>query len=193
VRISRKANPPFAAFQNFDSGQVLRRGPKILFLDQQTFQKSDRTGLKVGSRASATLRDGDLLFQSETLVRRYLELDEYFEEATDDQIDDLLSHEAFASTDREAFRDLADRPSRRKITSILRRGILDKVPSQKIVRTGREKFKLHIETTVVDGEHRIVVPQEKKAVKQLLRLLDDDLLESTLTDAKYQVTSKRRI
>jgi len=192
VEISKRANPFTVAFQNFDGGQVLRRGHRILFLDQKTFQKSERTGLKIGTKVSAVLRGSDLLFQSEVLVRRYLELDEYFEEATDDEIDDLLSHDAFAPSDHQAFMDLADWPSRRKITSILRRGILDKVPPETIAQTGRE-FRVEVETTVVDGQRRIVVPHEKKAIKRLLRLLDDDLLESPLTDSKYQVTSKRKL
>jgi hypothetical protein len=39
---------------------------------------------------------------------------------------------------------------------------------------------------------RIVVPEDKKELKRLLRLLDDDLLESELTGQKYEVNSKRR-
>lgn len=179
-------------FQNFNAGQVLRRGIFHLFLDRNTFQKSDRTGLKVGNKVSAVLRDGDLLFQSEHLVRRYLELDPFFRDATDDEITELLSHPALAPTDRQEFIDTADRWMRRKTTSIRERGILDAVPVSRIVQTGRD-FDLEVEVERVDGKDRIVIPQEKKEIKRLLRLLDDDLLESGLTDARYQVSSKRKI
>jgi hypothetical protein len=179
-------------FQNFNAGQVLRRGFLYLFLDRDTFQKSDRTGLKVGNKVSAVLRDGDLLFQSEHLVRRYLELDPFFRDATDEEITELLSHSALAPTDREEFIDTADRWIRRKTTSIRERGILDAVPVSKIVETGRD-FDLEVEVRQVDGENRIVIPTDKKEIKRLLRLLDDDLLESGLTDARYQVSSKRKI
>lgn len=192
IALSGNPNPPLMAFQNFDAGQVLHRGFRFLLLDRETFQRSDRTGLKIGSKVSAVLRDGDLLFQSEFLVRRYLELDTFFRDATDEEIGDLLSHTAFAPSDRAAFIDHADRWIRRKTTSIVERGILDEVPVDKIVQIGRE-FELTVQTTTIDGQAKIVIPEDKQAIKRLLRLLDDDLLDSPLTDAKYQVSSKRKI
>lgn len=60
------------------------------------------------------------------------------------------------------------------------------------VDTGRE---LNIELWIadVDGIEKIVIPEGKQDLKNLLRLLDEDLLESLLTETRYQVSSKCRI
>ena len=60
-----------------------------------------------------------------------------------------------------------------------------------IIEVGRSKFGLSIELDEENG--KLVVPSSKREFKKLLRLLNDDLLESPLTQAKYETNSKRRI
>jgi hypothetical protein len=185
-------NPRQIIFQSFNAGQVLRRSVKYLFLGAETFQRSDRVGLRIDEKVTAVIEDGNLYFQSEDLVRRYLELDAYFQEATDEDIGKLLQHPSIAPAKADVVIDLADRWSRRKFTSIRERDILGKVPVSEIVKVGR-KFGVVVATKIVKGKKKIVFPDDKREMKALLRFLDEDLLESPLTDARYQVSSKRRI
>lgn len=179
-------------FQSFDARQVLERGGLTLLLDRDTFRRLETTGLVVGGKLTALLVGESLYFQSEHLVRRYLPLDDFFREATDEEIEKLLRSPVFAPTAMTDFLPLSDRWVRGKVTSILRRETLKKVPIQKITATGKV-YGVEVETRRIDGHRRIVVPREKAALKSLLRLLDDDLLTSQLTDLRYQVSSKRRL
>ena len=124
IQWTKRSGAEELAFQNFNSGQVLRRGSRFLFLDRDTFQESDRTGLRVDQKVSSVYRAGALYLQSETLVRRYLELDHIFKAATNEEIDILLADATFAPTRRQLFLDNADWWVRRKVTAIHQRAIL---------------------------------------------------------------------
>jgi hypothetical protein len=192
VQISNP-HPRLIVFQNFNAGQVVRRGGGFIFLDGKTFQRSDRTGLRIDDKSTAVFENGNLYFQSEHMVRRYLDLDAFFKAATDEEIAQLLEDPSFAPANAAVVSELADRWSRRKVTSIRMRGILGKVSVPDIVKVGRE-FKVNVITATVDGQMRIVFPEDdKKAMKALLRFLDDDLLRSPLTENRYQVSSKRKL
>lgn len=191
------SNPrPIAmVFQNFNSGQIVRRGGRFkryLLLEKGTFQNIDRNGLRLDDKATAVIDDGNLYFQSEHLVRRYLDLDSYFTDATDEEIESLLEDPAFVPTGHAVVINQADRWVRRKVTAIRKRAILNKVSVKEIVDVGKE-FGVNVATSRDDGQERIVFPQEKKQIKDFLRLLDEDLLRSPLTEARYQVSSKRKI
>jgi hypothetical protein len=55
----------------------------------------------------------------------------------------------------------------------------------------RHAARFSVELSVRDG--RLVLPRTKKELKLLLRLLDEDFLESTLSQTRYLANSKRRL
>ena len=61
---------------------------------------------------------------------------------------------------------------------------------QQVINVGKEIFGIELES--IDGK-KIKIPETKKDFKRLLKLLNDDLLESPLTDVKYETNSKRKI
>jgi hypothetical protein len=93
--------------------------------------------------------------------------------------------------DRAEFLAVVDRPIRVKIASVRRRRTLEE-HSAKEIRKAAQRFEFDVRTEGRGDQMRIVVPGDKKELKRLLRLLDDDLLESDLTGQKYEVNSKRR-
>ena len=58
------------------------------------------------------------------------------------------------------------------------------------VNVGNNKFNLQIR---LRDDGKLNIPANKKNFKRLLRLLNDDLLESPLTQEKYETNSKKRI
>lgn len=185
-------NPSRLLFQNFDARQVIQRTGFFLLLGDDTFRRVDNTGIVVGSKLSALRKDGALYFRSEHMVRRYLPLDPVFEAATDEEIEEFVQVPLFAPTSVSDFVEIADRWIRKKVTSIQRRGVLEKEPLPKIVKIAKG-FGVQVVTQKLNGEDKIVLPKDKKPLKALLRFLDDDLLVSRLTDTRYQVNSKRPI
>lgn len=185
-------HPRVIVFQNFNTGQVVRRGGGFIFVSGDTFQRSDRVGLRIDNKATAVFENGNLLFQSEHMVRRYLDLDAFFREATDEEIAQPLEEPAFAPAGTAVVSGLDGRWSRRKVTSIRTRGILSRVSVKEIVAVAQE-FDVKVVTATLSGQMRIVFPEEMKEIRILLRFLDDDLLRSPLTKNRYQVSSKRRL
>lgn len=178
-------------FQNFDSGQVLERRWSLV-QDGRVFRRAERTTLVVGRRVTAVMVGGDLYFRSEHLVRRYLDVDRLFAEATDQDVAAFLAQPQLAAPELEGVLAMADRWVRRKVTSILRRGVLAEVPVAEIRRVGAE-YDVAVEVVTTGGAERIAVPAARRELKRLLRLLDEDLLLSTLTGHRFEVNSKRRL
>jgi hypothetical protein len=179
-------------FQAVDSRQLLKRTRLSLILSHDVFSRNDRSGIVVRSSLTAVFRSGNLYFPAEPPVRRFLDLSQVFEEATGPQVQKFLRHPLFAVDDLEAVVALADTWTRRKIAAIERRRILESVPTQAVVKVGKE-FGLEVSTRRIDGKPVLVVPADKPRLKDLLRLLDQDFLRSPLTSDRFRVNSKRRL
>lgn len=182
---------PRMMFQNFDRRQVIE--PKGLWIvyDADLFRRLSQTGLAIGNHVTAVLDQGHLYLTSEHMVRRYLDLDLYFREATDEELDDFFTAPTLAVEDQPALEEMADRWIRTKIASIHRREILQRYSPQEI-KNAAAHFKLDYRIRGRGKSAQLVVPQDKKAFKDLLRFLNDDLLDSELTGQPYEVNSKRR-
>ncbi len=179
-------------FQSFDARQTITKKKWYLSLGQANFTRLETPGLAIGTKLSAVLTGGTLLFRSQHIVRRFLDVDEAFEVATNEQIGKLLAHSAFAHGDLADVLATADRWIRRKVASIERRGTLDRVTVDEIVMVADE-FKVEIDVITTNGTNQIKVPTEKKELKRLVRLLDEDLYVSPLTGDHFQANSKRKL
>ena len=179
-------------FQSFDARQTITKKKWYFTLGPANFTRLETPGLAIGTKLSAVLVGGTLLFRSQHIVRRFLEVDEAFEEATNEQIGKLLAHSAFAPGDLGDVLATADRWIRRKVASIERRRTLDRVTVDEIIRVAGE-FKVEINVVNKNGTNQIKVPTEKKDLKRLVRLLDEDLYVSPLTGDHFLANSKRKL
>lgn len=179
-------------FQAVDNRQLLKRSRLSILLSTDVFSKNEKSGLVVRSSLTAVCRSGDLYFPAEPPVRRFLDLSQQFTEATDPQVKKFLGHSIFAVDDQDAIVKFADKWTRKKIAAIEDRGILKNVPLQAVVRAGKQ-FGLNISTRGRGSERALVVPADKAHFKNLLRLLDQDFLASTITSDRFRANSKLRL
>lgn len=179
-------------FQSFDARQTITKSRRYLVLSTENFTRLEKPGIAIGSKLTAAFVGGTLLFQSQHLTRRFLEVDEAFEIATDDEIRSLLKHPTFATEDLDIVLATADHWTRRKITSIQRRRTLDRVEVSEIIEVARD-FEVEVEVITKNGNDQIGVPSDKKQLKRLVRLLDEDLYVSPLTGDRFQANSKRKL
>jgi hypothetical protein len=84
------------------------------------------------------------------------------------------------------FKALADQGIRKLVNAISKTNILDSYPVADIVTKAQS---LGLALQVQDG--KIVMPIDRKTVKQLLRFLDDGIYEASLTARRYVTNSKR--
>lgn len=190
--MSQNAKKRELIFQNFDSGNVLKRGTGFL-ARRERFDALEETAVALKDRITAYFDGKDLHFRSTNLVSRYLDLDQVFTEATDDQVKEFISDKRFLPADAAAFLQLSDGWIRRKVSVINSRKILDTVKISEIKRVA-EEFQVALETKIgPGGKEVIVLPTQKKDLKNLLRLFAQDLLQCTMTSDKFRVNSKARI
>lgn len=174
-------------FTTFDSRKIIKssRWKTILSYSEGTFTDIESKMIIIEEKIDALFKDSNLYFHSFANAKKIFGelVNEYYREATDEEVEEF-SNNLFESPIPVEFIDFI---SRKLIFGIIKEGI-PKV--QRVVQIGRDKFGIELET---NEEGKLRIPENKKDFKRLLKLLNDDLLESPLTNTKYETNSKRRI
>lgn len=173
--------------QLFENRRLIAAKGLALFYSGNTFQKMSDAGLTMDTKLLAVLQDGALKFQSFHYLRRVFDLDEYFKEATADEVQTFAAHEKLAVADAAAFVANASAPIRKKIALIRQSGILEKFTTEQIVAAA-QTFGVVINTS---DDGRIAVPNNSTELRRLLRFLDEDYYQSPLSQTRYISNSKR--
>lgn len=115
----------------------------------------------------------------------------YFEEATDQEVNNFAMHNAFEVPSGFRLDTVADTVIRTKVTLINKSGTLNTQAISKL-KNAAQKINFPLQTNFVGGIEKIVMPQEKKAIKALLDFLDEDIFTSEITQVVYKSNSKRK-
>jgi hypothetical protein len=180
-------------FQAINAGQVLKKSwLHAVLLDGDVFKRNDKTGLIVKHGLDALIEGGDLYMTSDYNVRRFLDLTSFFKEATDQEIKTFYGHKSFFSDDMNVTMKLSDTWVRRKITSVLANVDVMSMSAIDLARVAAKEYKIKLVTKTVGGAVRIVIPSDKKELKILLHFLDEDYLDSQLTNSRFEVDGEKR-
>lgn len=176
-------------FQQFNKSRLLVTGLTILH-QGNTFQKMTDPGITLDTKLVAAFKDGTLYFRSFRSVNPIVDISDYYNEATDGEIGQVLDHARLHVEDTEVVLKLTDSWMRRRFSAILSSGILDSVTPRKIVnRAG--KYGMTLGTCRVGNADALVFPQSKKEIKQLLTFLNEGYFEGELTGRLFQTNSQR--
>lgn len=179
-------------FQLFQQSQVIRQGNwrYLHFLDDtRTFTSLDSECLALANSAAAVYQASRLFFASEATVRRFLDLGSLFHAATDRELAHFFAGSGlWAPVDLPALLGQADEQMRHAVAKIAFLENLAGV-TPRAIQLVAQAHGIDVKRTA----GRLVVPQEKRELKSLIRILADDLLESPLTHWSYWSNSKRRI
>jgi hypothetical protein len=182
---------PELLFQRFDARQIVQR-KRTLMLHQDIFQRPGGAGLVVQDAIVAVYEHGSLVFRGDWHVRSFLDLNDHFEAATDEQIADFISGPLWSSANTGALLPHFDRYMRNRVAWISREKVLDGLEPRKLRAVARA-YGIELTLTGKKNAQRIVLPEDKKSMKMLIRLLAEELLHSDLSDERYQTNSRRRI
>ena len=173
-------------FTNFDSRKIIKstKWKTIISYRSGTFTDIENKLIVIDEKIDVLYTNNNLYFHSFINAKKIFGdiLNEYYREATDEEIKEFSEH----FFDSEIPKDYVDYRIRKLIFSIMKNEAPD---IQKVVNVGR-KFGVGLETT---DDGKLKVPESKKDFKELIKLLNDDLLESPLTDVKYETNSKKKI
>lgn len=177
--------------QAFDRRRLMSVRGFSIFHDKTVFKRIESAGLTLDNRIAAKLVGKRLYFRDFFYARQIFDLSSYYQEATDADIQRFAEVPEIKVPDLEKFRLASDSWVRRKIWLIQQSTILQEVPMAKLKEVAAG-FDLTIESEIgEDGFERIVIPEGRREIKNLLRYLDEDYYKSSLTSRSYRTNSKK--
>ena len=185
-------------FQVFDTGRLLSNRWTLVGLPIQagdTYKRLEKPGLMLQDKLTAHFHNGTLYFNSYHNTKRFLDLADYYREATDTDLDAFAATELFAFEDETGFKDQADSIIRKKIALLQKNEVLKDITVadiQTVVNNFNAELpeEHHINITVND-DGKLVIPEDKKQLKELIRFLDEDYVTAPLTKRKCLTNSKQ--
>ncbi len=174
-------------FQNFSASHVIRPG-RFLFLQNNIYETAHRPGLALGGKLSAfyCTEGRKLLFQNFRTVNTFLPLADYYEEASEQQIREVLTHRIFAPEDPDALAVNANQWFSKRFALLRDSGILDQYSTQEICDRS-QGYDINIQ---LEGD-KIVFPADKVGAKRLLQFLNEEIYRGPITETLYETNSKR--
>lgn len=174
-------------FQNFSRSHVIR--PRsFLLLRNNTYESSQEPGLRLDQKLSAVYLpvEGKLLFQSFRIVNTFLPLADFYEEASEEEIQKVLAHERFAPVNAVVTAADANQWFRKRFAMLRDSGVLDKYSAAQIKKRSNG---YDVEIEIKRG--KIIFPVEKPAAKKLLQFLNEEIFRGAITETLYETNSKR--
>lgn len=173
-------------FQNFDKRKLLRN-KNVIFYDNNSYNKLVKNALIVENVINAIYKNDKLYFKSYANANKIFSLSEYFEEASNEEINEFAKSDKLI-VDTIWLRDNANTLIRKQITLIQKSNILITANTKRI-QTSAGKFKLIIEL----DNGKLKLPNDKKHCKDILSFLNEQYYIGLITKSKYRTNSKRNV
>jgi len=181
-------------FQIFDTSKLLKRGFTLIG-SGDIYKKLEEPGLMLQDKLTTHYHNGTLYFSSYHNTKRILDLADFYREATDTDLDGFVAIELFAFEDEAGFKAQADSIIRKKIALLQKNEILKDITVTDIQAIANnfnaELPEEHHINITVNVEGKLVIPDDKKQLKELIRFLDEDYVTAPLTKRKCLTNSKQ--
>lgn len=184
---ARKGGAEIILFQNFSRSHVIRPG-RFLFLQNDTYETTQRPGLTLDNKLSAVYRldDQALLFHNFRTVNTFLPLADFYKEASEQEIREVLGHDLLDPEDEEGLAVNANQWFRKRFAMLKDSGVLDDYTAEQI-----RDHSAGYEVDVVVQDGRISFPVDKREAKRLLQFLNEEIFRGAITETLYETNSKR--
>lgn len=177
-------------FQKVRNRQIITRNFHI-FTSRDTLELSKKPFLTITEKADCIYCNGMLIFKSFYDARQVFDLGQYYREATEADVQEFIRNDLFISDNEEQQLNNMDQLARRKVASIKDAQTLRNKTADSIQQVANQ-YDIVLELREYNGQHKVVLPTNKKELKTLLKFLDEDLYEGPLTGTRFETNSKRR-
>ena len=174
--------------QRFTGGQVLSR-KFTLFSRGDAFNRFRDPAFTLATSLTFVVEGDKVKFKSFSNLRTILDVTEIYREATDAEVTTFAEHPRVFSNSVEDLLAAADQVSRGLIYMISQKGILEKYSPQQIQRAA-QGIGAEVELSA-DG--RIVIPNSRRELKNLLFVLNENRYSGALTGTHYISSSHRPV
>ena len=175
----------YICFQAIDSRKMLSKRFTLLN-SGDTYTKLEYPGIILQDKLTAIFEENELLFYSYYNIRRFLDLSDYYREATDTDLETFADNDLFEVDDNILFKRNADSIIRKRIALLQKNNVLDSLSIDNISQAAQE-YDVEIEIR----NNKIVIPDDKKKLKKLVKFLDEDYFTTPLTSRKCITNSKQ--
>ena len=131
--------------------------------------------------------DRKLLFRSFRNIKTFLPLSDFYEEASETDILEVLNHRLFECQDKNKLVNNSTQWIRKRFAMLKETKILNRLSITQI-ETRSENFDINIEIE----DDKIVFPTDNVEAKKLLQLLNEEIFRGALTDDIYETNSKKK-
>ncbi|MGI6169285.1 MAG: Kiwa anti-phage protein KwaB-like domain-containing protein [Christensenellales bacterium] len=176
------------SFQRFRKEQYLSTKKFRLFFEENTFKRENRWGIGVTDTIDCVFVRNELRFSSYYYARQIFDLSEHYRSATDAEVQSFSKLELLSIADKDQFQSMADTWIRRKIAVINDSGVLQNNKASEIRKLAQD---CGLEITVEN--EKIVIPADKKKLKELLGFLDEEVYKGVFSEDTYITNSKRKM
>jgi hypothetical protein len=174
-------------FQNFTPSHIIRPG-HFLLLQQGTYETIERPGLTLDTKLAAVffVAEQKLLFRNFRTVNTFLPVGDFYEEASEQQIREILAHDKLAPVNVDAIATQSNQWFRKRFAMLRDSGVLDNYSAKQIQTLAKGYgVELHLQ------KGKIVFPMDRTSAKKLLQFLNEELFRGAITETLYETNSKR--
>jgi len=184
---ARRGGDEIVLFQNFNRSHVIRPH-RSLFLENNTYRNVERPGLTLDSKLAAVYYPNSrkLVFRNFRTTNTFLPLAAFYEEASEEQIREVLNHARLTADDVDALAVGANQWFRKRWAMLRDSGILDQYTAQQI-----EQHAQGYGLNIVRRGNRILFPTDRQEGKRLLQFLNEQLFRGPITDRLFETNSRR--
>jgi hypothetical protein len=183
-------NQVVAVFQKFKKPKVLQRGLNI-FTSADTLQASTEPFFAIEPRLDCIFQENRLFFNNIYYARMIFDMRNVFIEATDSDLITFIQQDMFIYQNEQTILTIADQNVRRTITAIKGSGMLEKYSARRIKQIADE-IHVPLQTQKVNGKEKIVLPDSKKDLWNLLKILEETVFLGVLSDQWLETNSKKQ-
>lgn len=188
VSKSDDAENNFIGFQCFDTRKVINRGLSLWF-SNDVYGRYNEKGISIPTKMDVLFKENKIHFQSFFLANRILNLGEFMEIASQEDVDTFVENEVFEFEDAVGFRDDLSATIKKKLRLIVQSGLIETIDSNTIYQRAIE---MDVEFELNEAGDKLKIPRDKSKVKELIQLLNEDYFISILSETKYVTNSKRK-
>lgn len=175
-------------FQNFTRTQVIKPG-WFLLLGSDTYKSNEKPGLTLKNNLSAVYDKVacKLLFKNFRTTNTFLPLADYFAEASDQEIKEILDHATFELEDLDIRHSEFNQWFRTRFSILRHSKVLDDYSADEI-----HARSLGFDVNVRVSNGKVVFPTNRSEAKRLMQFLCEEIYRGPITETIYETNSKRR-
>ena len=190
IAYAKRGLQEIVMIQRFTRSQVIQEG-RYLFVSNDTFQRPEGPCLALAAKPDAVFFPAErkLLFANFRNANSILPLSDFYEEASEAEIRQILTHDRLSCENIDALAVDASQWFRTRFSMLRDSRVLDNHSSEQIRNNAVGYLDIQLQG---DGENAcIVFPSDKSEAKKLLQFLNEELYKGPITDKLYETNSKR--